>query len=515
MSFLRGAPLQALSWIERNKLILILLICCLGFFLRFYDLGGESYWFDETMSLYFSQQDIGSIFNPPAYETHIPPLYYLLLHFWIGLFGTSEFAVRSLSAIFGGLSIFALYKLGKTLFNVKIAVYSSLIFSVSIFQIYFSQEARMYSLLTLTTLLSIFFFVKSLNENRPRFWVSYIIASILMLYSHAYGIFILIFQFLCLLVYYRHKRGCFKNCFIAFSLVTLGFLPWVIKLFDVTPYVLEGSSAIGWIPQPDLILILGTIVVFCNSSVVSLIVFGYSIRSIFTLSSLKKRFASSSFFGSLKRIKACVFDSSKFSITFCFMWIGIPIILALLISLMFQPIYLPKYLILVTPAFYLLVSRGLANKNLKLRYMLLLVLIIDSAVVSYSFYTNSNKEQWREAALFVQEREAAGDLIIVNAPWLKLSFEQYYTGTNIIAGVQTTDQLSEALLTNEHDKLWLILSHDDVADPDEQVKTRLDDTYQLNLEEEFVSKDTLNSISILGYPITTYSLEIKIYYYSK
>ena len=186
--------MQALSWIEKNKLILILLICCLGFFLRFYDLGGESYWFDETMSLYFSQQDLGAILNPPSYEAHIPPLYYLLLHFWIGLFGTSEFAVRSLSAIFGSLSIFALYKLGKTLFNVKIAVYSSFILAISIFQIYFSQEARMYSLLTLTTLLSIFFFAKSLNENRPRFWVSYIIASILMLYSHAYGIFILILQ---------------------------------------------------------------------------------------------------------------------------------------------------------------------------------------------------------------------------------------------------------------------------------------------------------------------------------
>ncbi len=507
--------MQALSWIEKNKLILILLICCLGFFLRFYDLDGESYWFDETMSLYFSQQDLGSILNPPSYEAHIPPLYYLMLHFWIGLFGTSEFAVRSLSAIFGGLSIFALYKLGKYLFNVKIAIYSSFIMAISIFQIYFSQEARMYSLLTLTTLLSIFFFVKSLNENRPRFWVSYIIASILMLYSHAYGIFILILQFFCLLVYYRHEKGVFKKIFTAFSLITVGFFPWLIKLLDVTPYVLEGSSAIGWIPQPDIILILGTIVVFCNSSVVSLIVFGYSIRSIFTLSSLKRRFTNSSFLESLIRIKACVFDSSKFSVTFCSMWIGIPIILVLLISFMFQPIYLPKYLILVSPAFYLLVSKGLVNKNLKLRYILLLILLIDSAVIAYSYYTNPNKEQWREAVFYVQEHETAGDLIIVNAPWLKLSFEQYYTGSNVIIGLQTTDQLSESLLTNEHDELWLILSHDNVADPDGQVKKRLDDSYQLNEESEFVSQDILNSISILGYPITADSLEINIYHYSK
>ncbi|MBN1357709.1 glycosyltransferase family 39 protein [Candidatus Bathyarchaeota archaeon] len=507
--------MQALSWIEKNKLILILLICVLGFFLRFNNLGGESYWFDETMSLYFSQQDLGAIINPPSYEAHIPPLYYLMLHFWIGLFGTSEFAVRSLSAIFGVLSIFALYKLGKTLFNVKIAVYSSFILAISIFQIYFSQEARMYSLLMLTTLLSIFFFVKSLNENRKRYWVSYIIASILMLYTHAYGIFIIILQFFCLLIYYRHEKGVFKKGFTALSLITAGFFPWLIKLLDVTPYVLEGSSAIGWIPQPDIILIIGTITVFCNSSVVSILVFGYSLRSIFTLNNLKKRFANSSSLENLKRIKACVFNSSNFSITFCFMWIGIPIILALLISFIFQPIYLPKYLILVSPAFYLLVSKGLANKNRKLRYILLLILLIDSAVIAYSYYTNPNKEQWREAAFYVQEHETVGDIIIVNAPWLKLSFEQYYTGSNVIVGVQTTDQLSEALLTNEHDKLWLILSHDNVADPDGEVKTRLNDSHQLNEESEFVSQDILNSISILGYPITGDSSVIKIYYYSK
>jgi len=505
-----------LSWIERNEVILILLICGVGFFLRFYDLGGESYWFDEKMSLYFSQKDLVSILNPPSSETQIPPLYYILLHFWIRLVGTSEFAVRSLSAIFGSLSIFALYKLGKKIFNVKIAIYSSLILAVSIFHIYFSQEARMYSLLTLTTIVSIFFFLKSLNENRLRFWASYIIVSILMLYTHSYGIFILIFQFFYLLFYYRNKIGYVKNGLIAFFLVILGFFPWLIKLFETTPYILEGYSAIAWIPKPNIILILGTILIFCNSSVVSLLVFGYSIRSIFQLDNLKKRFNKSAFFESVRRIKACFFDSSKFGVNFCFIWMGIPFILSLLISLIFQPIYLPKYLILVSPAFYLLVSEGLTKKNLKIRYILLLILLIDSAMISYSYYTHLNKEQWREAAIYIQEREATGDLIIINAPWLELNLKHYYNGSNVIRGVQTVDQLNEALPTTEHPKVWLILAHDIITDPNGQVKKRLDNIYQLNSENEFSSQDILNGISILGYPINTdYSIKIKIYYYSK
>jgi mannosyltransferase len=504
-----------LSWIERNKVILVLLICGVGFFLRFYALGAESFWFDEKMSLYFSQRDLVSILNPPGSETQVPPLYYILLHFWIGLFGTSEIAVRSLSAILGSLSIVALYKLGKYLFNVKIAIYSSLILAVSIFQIYFSQEARMYSLLTLTTLLSIFFFLKSLNENRLRFWIGYIIASILMLYTHFYGVFILIFQFSYLLLYYRNRTGCVKKCLVAFSLVTLGFFPWLIKLLEVTPYILEGHSAIAWIPEPNIILILGTILIFCNSSVVGLLVFGYSIRSIFQLANLKKYFNKLSFSESLKGIQAYFFDSSKFGINFCFIWMGIPIILSLLISLIFQPIYLPKYLILVSPVFYLLVSKGLTRKGPKVSYILVLILLIDSAMISYSYYTNFNKEQWRAAAIYIQEGEGTRDLIIITAPWLDLNFEHYYNGSNVVKGIQTIDQLNETLLSNEYNKVWLILSHDDVADPNGQVKKELDNIYQLNSEKEFISQDILNSISILGYPIVGESIEIKIYCYSK
>jgi hypothetical protein len=192
---------------------------------------------------------------------------------------------------------------------------------------------------------------------------------------------------------------------------------------------------------------------------------------------------------------------------------GIPIILALSISLILQPIYLPKYLILVTPAFYLLVAKGLTKMNPKIRYVLLLILLIDSALISYSYYINFNKEQWREVSIYVQAREASGDLIIINAPWLKLSFEQYYNGNSSIVAVQTASQVDDAL-TIEHNNVWLILSHDDVSDPTGQVKSRLAETLQLNSEKEFVSQDILDNISFFGYPITDYPIKIKMFYYS-
>ena len=70
-----------------NKLSL-LSILFVGFLLRIYDLGTESIWYDEGCSLNFAVQEINNIFFQ---NDKSPPLYYLFLHFWIKLFGTSEF----------------------------------------------------------------------------------------------------------------------------------------------------------------------------------------------------------------------------------------------------------------------------------------------------------------------------------------------------------------------------------------------------------------------------------------
>jgi len=145
-------------------------------------------------SIDFPQKGLISIINLPISEPH-PPFYYIILYFWISVFGSSEFAVRFPSAIFGVLSIFMLYKVGKILFTSKIGVYAALIMAVSVFQIKYSQEARMYSLLTFTTLTSIFFFVQVLKKNQLKLWVGYMICSVFMVYSHFMACLSLLFSY--------------------------------------------------------------------------------------------------------------------------------------------------------------------------------------------------------------------------------------------------------------------------------------------------------------------------------
>ena len=135
--------------------------------LRFYDLGGQSLWSDEGNSVALAGRPLGQIAADTARDIH-PPLYYWLLHLWIGAFGTSEFALRSLSALLGVALIVAIAELGRRLYNAVTGLVAAAIATLSAFQVYYSQEARMYMLLALLAALSFLAFVACVSQEDER-----------------------------------------------------------------------------------------------------------------------------------------------------------------------------------------------------------------------------------------------------------------------------------------------------------------------------------------------------------
>ena len=143
-----------------RSMLPLLAILFMGLFLRIHDLGTKSIWLDEAISVGLAKSTLPQMFTTLATEKPHVPLYFTILHFWVMLFGDSEAAVRSLSALFGFLALLATYKVASLLFDREVGALSSLILGLSDFHIYYSQETRMYSLLVLLTLLSMYFFVK-------------------------------------------------------------------------------------------------------------------------------------------------------------------------------------------------------------------------------------------------------------------------------------------------------------------------------------------------------------------
>ena len=124
--------------------LLLLGILLLAFALRLYNVEGQSIWGDEAFSIYTAQQSVGNVLSSGA-DLH-PPLYHLLLHFWLLLTGRTALAVRFLSLGWSLLSVAAGYALARTLTAEEPALLSAtFLVAISPFQIFYAQEARMYA----------------------------------------------------------------------------------------------------------------------------------------------------------------------------------------------------------------------------------------------------------------------------------------------------------------------------------------------------------------------------------
>ncbi len=142
--------------------LLVIAVLLLGFGLRFHLLDAQSFWNDEGNSARLSERSLELIIEGTASDIH-PPLYYLLLHGWRALAGDSEFALRAFSAFAGVLAVPAVMALGLLLGGKRpypVALIAGLVTAVSPPLITYSQETRMYALLSLLAVLSTLFLAK-------------------------------------------------------------------------------------------------------------------------------------------------------------------------------------------------------------------------------------------------------------------------------------------------------------------------------------------------------------------
>ncbi len=115
-----------------------------AFFLRAYRLADKNIWWDEGWSVWLSQKDLAWIALRTAADEH-PPLHYWMLHFWNLLAGTDAFAGRFISLAFGVLTIALLYRIGKRVGGAWIGVFAALFLATARFHVWWSQDIKNYT----------------------------------------------------------------------------------------------------------------------------------------------------------------------------------------------------------------------------------------------------------------------------------------------------------------------------------------------------------------------------------
>ena len=220
--------------------LVLLLVLCLAAFLRFYLLDGQSFWADEGNSVVLAQKSLPDIVRSAAADIH-PPGYYVLLKGWGLLFGLDEIGARSLSAFMGVLVAFGVFLVGSLLKDKRTGLLAASLAAVNPFLIYYSQEARMYQLLALAGVFSVWAFLHWLEDapfsgRWPPVAASlfYFFFAILGLYTHyAFPIHLITLNVIFLVWMiarqdpWKKKVRYLIHWGVLQGLVVLAFLPWL------------------------------------------------------------------------------------------------------------------------------------------------------------------------------------------------------------------------------------------------------------------------------------------------
>jgi mannosyltransferase len=216
--------------------LLLALITAAGAVLRFATLSTQSFWLDEAIAINSARLDIGGMIDSLARTEGNPPLYFLLLDGWMRLFGTSEAAVRSLSAVIGTATILLAYEIGRRLATVRIGLVLAAVAAFNPLLVWFSQEARPYGLLVLLSGASFLCFAEALRARPAGRWLAaWAVASGLAMATHYFAGLLILPEAAWLLYRVRPLRPVLLAVG-GFALVPLALVPLVARQGQVQDY---------------------------------------------------------------------------------------------------------------------------------------------------------------------------------------------------------------------------------------------------------------------------------------
>jgi hypothetical protein len=437
-----------------------------GLVLSIWDLDGESLWQDELYTAKTAAYTISGIVENSMHKDLNPPLYYLILHFWIKVFGCTETALRFPSAVFSVITIGLVYYLGTMFWAGRAGLYAGLLTAMSSYLLPYAQEARCYSLLAMLGVLSMIGLWKMIyNYSRRWFWV-YTIVSVLMLYCHSYAIFHLFAQVVFVgSLYYldrQHFRFFYRRGILSWLITGLLYLPWLIITLLQFLRIQERPTFLKtptWIDIPWVIKVFSA-----DSTKFGLFLLALCCFWFLTL------FPRSDDDGGRRRR----FDLTEWNKAwFLGVWILCTVIPPFILSFISSPIFSIRYMVSCTAAFYLLVGRGLMNvPSVLFQFAATGVVLLVFGYENHLWFSLVQREQWRQSIAYIDSHATQGELLFFQAPgYRSLAYPYYGTRTDLtLSGFPST--INSLHLTPEvvmktlpslvggRESLWLILTYE-------------------------------------------------------
>jgi len=411
---------------KRKKYLILLSIVGLGAFLRLFNLGAESYLYREVCAIDQALLPIHQLF----FHDGSPPLYHLFLKGWIWIWGTGEYAPRSLSVLFGVLSIYLTYMLGRSLFSKKTGLIASLLVAVSPLHIYYSQYTRYYTLFLFLMMLQVLLMISVLKKPKRNtcFFVS--VNNIFLLGANFFMAGIMIFlQNILFLLKYKSFAERKKWAFLQF-LSLLPFAAWFLGMIPQFSSSYHQSIGVDYYlshysnnPTVLFRLLMEFICGHNNiysSDLMSNTFFTFScgflflIMMIFVFLGLAHKEEGKN--------RTSIFEGTFFAV----LWLFFPMIALHIFGLFFYPLLVVRYLLLSSVLMVILAAKGISNLSTKKGRVILLACVVALSINLAQKHYLSLERSWEEIVGHVNSIEEERKLIIAAPSSDYLMFLAHY-----------------------------------------------------------------------------------------
>lgn len=412
---------------------------------------------DEAQSLSQTNRSYAALLEIVAQDVHVP-LYHVVLRTWRLVLGPDIETARLLSLVFLLACVPMFYLVARKFLSTRWSLFAVVVFSSSPFMLWYGNEARMYTMLVLVTLVSQYFFLTIVTAERTTAWVGYAIAAVVGVYTHYFFVFVLIVQGLFLLASARRRpRTAVYRLLGVALLVAAAFTPWFL-------YFRASGSASGTRPallEPSTIDLSNVYAQFVfgfqSDAVNTILLSAWPLLVLAALASVRK--------GARLKPATAYLVAAAFG----------PVLLAFVVSILVTPFFLSRYMIASLPAFLLLavaflsglskpVARGLAA--------VLLAATVTGTVVQAVDPATPVQEDYRTAARLAEEARPQ-DLVVLSSPFTVYPFEYYYDGAARVTTLPAWDRqevlppfdpaqlpLDVESMAAGHQYIYLLLSYD-------------------------------------------------------
>ncbi|MXN92576.1 hypothetical protein GR160_15210 [Flavobacterium sp. Sd200] len=471
--------MKIINWCKENYLLTALIV--FSFAIRLLRLDFQSPWADElfTLTNSHSNKSLGDIFAALKGDVH-PPLYYYLVHFFMSVFGNTAYAARFVSVLFGVGGLVALYYLAKELFNKNVALLAVLLISINHFHIYYSQEARMYSMMFFSTTLSFLYLIRFVRIPTLKNALFFALTGVLLINTHFYSLFALCAQYTILLYfvikpYNTTGKKMFLYSLMAGIITLVSFIPSLVIFLGTS-----GRNSF-WITAP----VWGVYTAMFEELLGSEIAVAVAvIATLYFLFRLFKEDDTPQY-----KIDP-VTDRPVFAFHVLFIWIFVTIFFPYALSYIHLPMIVSRYFINILPPIFILIAAGMSLiKNNTVKATLLSVFMLytlNDLVFVKKYYHNVSKTQYREASNYVKENRKNNEKIYST---FGIFFSYFLTpeDNNEVTG-SSLNQIADRIMSNAEkpQSFWYIdIPLSNTANPtSEQTQKVLDSLFVVDKNAE-------------------------------